>query len=154
MQFTFFHLMPYRPLDMTERHKHSAAWVVLPNTLYDPKKGAEEYLLKPISFSALELILKRIFIKRTLIRENRKLHTQNETLLRNIGIEDLIVTGFLTDQCIDHTVKDAADRGYYATCISDACMANTHARHAEALACFAGYCRMLTTDGFLETLNT
>src|SRR4029078_6930311 len=43
MQFTFFHLMPYRPLDMTERHKHRAAWVVLPNALYDPKKGADEY---------------------------------------------------------------------------------------------------------------
>ena len=43
MQFTFFHLMPYRPLDMTERHKHRAGWVVLPNRLYDPKKGAEEY---------------------------------------------------------------------------------------------------------------
>ena len=43
MQFTFFHLMPYRPLDMTERHKHRAAWVVLPNNLYDPKKGADEY---------------------------------------------------------------------------------------------------------------
>jgi alkanesulfonate monooxygenase SsuD/methylene tetrahydromethanopterin reductase-like flavin-dependent oxidoreductase (luciferase family) len=43
MQFTFFHLMPYRPLDMVERHKHRAAWVVLPNALYDPKKGADEY---------------------------------------------------------------------------------------------------------------
>jgi alkanesulfonate monooxygenase SsuD/methylene tetrahydromethanopterin reductase-like flavin-dependent oxidoreductase (luciferase family) len=43
MKFTFFHLMPYRPLDMTERHKHRAGWVVLPNALYDPKKGAEEY---------------------------------------------------------------------------------------------------------------
>ncbi len=39
MRFTFFHLMPYRPLDMAERHKHRAAWVVLPNTLYDPQKG-------------------------------------------------------------------------------------------------------------------
>jgi alkanesulfonate monooxygenase SsuD/methylene tetrahydromethanopterin reductase-like flavin-dependent oxidoreductase (luciferase family) len=43
MKFTFFHLMPYRPLDMVERHKHRAGWVVLPNALYDPKKGAEEY---------------------------------------------------------------------------------------------------------------
>jgi alkanesulfonate monooxygenase SsuD/methylene tetrahydromethanopterin reductase-like flavin-dependent oxidoreductase (luciferase family) len=43
MQFTFFHLMPYRPLDLAERHKHRAAWVVLPNNLYDPKKGADEY---------------------------------------------------------------------------------------------------------------
>src|SRR5215467_10567837 len=43
MRFTFFHLMPYRPMDMTERRKHRAAWVVLPNALYDPKKGADEY---------------------------------------------------------------------------------------------------------------
>src|SRR5690606_31144791 len=43
MQFTFFHLMPYRPLDMVERHKHRSGWVVLPNSLYDPKKGADEY---------------------------------------------------------------------------------------------------------------
>src|SRR3977135_602758 len=43
MQFTFFHLMPYRPLDMAERHKHRAAWVVLPNNLYDPKKDADAY---------------------------------------------------------------------------------------------------------------
>jgi len=43
MQFTFFHLMPYRPLDLAERAKHRAAWVVLPNALYDPVKGADEY---------------------------------------------------------------------------------------------------------------
>jgi alkanesulfonate monooxygenase SsuD/methylene tetrahydromethanopterin reductase-like flavin-dependent oxidoreductase (luciferase family) len=43
MKFTFFHLMPYRPLDMVERHKHRAGWVVLPNAHYDPVKGAEEY---------------------------------------------------------------------------------------------------------------
>jgi len=43
MKFAFFHLMPYRPLDFAERAKHRSAWVVLPNRLYDPKKGAEEY---------------------------------------------------------------------------------------------------------------
>ena len=43
MQIAFFHLMPYRPLDFAERAKHRSAWVVLPNALYDPKKGAEEY---------------------------------------------------------------------------------------------------------------
>ena len=33
-------------------------------------------------------------------------------LLRNMGFEDVFVVGFLTDQCIDHAVKDGADRGY------------------------------------------
>jgi nicotinamidase-related amidase len=78
--------------------------------------------------------------------------TNIDYLLRNIGIEELVVTGFLTDQCIDHTVKDAADRGYYPTLIRDACMANTRERHEAALTCFAGYCRMLTTAQFLEML--
>jgi alkanesulfonate monooxygenase SsuD/methylene tetrahydromethanopterin reductase-like flavin-dependent oxidoreductase (luciferase family) len=43
MQIAFFHLMPYRPLDFAERAKYRSAWVVLPNRLYDPKKGADEY---------------------------------------------------------------------------------------------------------------
>jgi alkanesulfonate monooxygenase SsuD/methylene tetrahydromethanopterin reductase-like flavin-dependent oxidoreductase (luciferase family) len=43
MFFTCFHLMPYRPLDLAERGKHRSAWVVLPNSLYDPVKGADEY---------------------------------------------------------------------------------------------------------------
>ncbi len=66
-------------------------------------------------------------------------------VLRNIGIEDVLVAGFLTDQCIDHTVKDGADRGFYVSCVHDSCMAETEARHAQALACFRGYCRMLST---------
>src|SRR6185312_14716251 len=43
MRFVCFTLMPYRPLDMAERHKYRSAWVVLPNELYDPEKGANEY---------------------------------------------------------------------------------------------------------------
>jgi nicotinamidase-related amidase len=76
--------------------------------------------------------------------------TPLDYLLRNLGTEDLFVVGFLTDQCIDHTVKDGADRGYYVTCVHDACAAESEARHAAALECFAGYCRMLTTAEVLE----
>jgi hypothetical protein len=43
MKLVSFHLMPYRPLDLAEAAKHRSAWVVLPNNLYDPVKGAEEY---------------------------------------------------------------------------------------------------------------
>jgi alkanesulfonate monooxygenase SsuD/methylene tetrahydromethanopterin reductase-like flavin-dependent oxidoreductase (luciferase family) len=43
MKMISFHLMPYRPLDFAEAGKHRSAWVVLPNSLYDPVKGAEEY---------------------------------------------------------------------------------------------------------------
>jgi alkanesulfonate monooxygenase SsuD/methylene tetrahydromethanopterin reductase-like flavin-dependent oxidoreductase (luciferase family) len=43
MKFVSFHLMPYRPLDFEEAAKHRSTWVVLPNKLYDPVKGADEY---------------------------------------------------------------------------------------------------------------
>ena len=43
MKLVSFHLMPYRPLDLAEAAKHRSPWVVLPNNLYDPIKGAEEY---------------------------------------------------------------------------------------------------------------
>jgi len=76
--------------------------------------------------------------------------TMLDYLLRNIGIEDVFVVGFLTDQCVDHAVKDGADRGYYMTCVPDACMAESEARHAMALECFQGYCRMLDTSAVLR----
>jgi alkanesulfonate monooxygenase SsuD/methylene tetrahydromethanopterin reductase-like flavin-dependent oxidoreductase (luciferase family) len=43
MKLVSFHLMPYRPLDLAEAAKHRSPWVVLPNRLYDPVTGAEEY---------------------------------------------------------------------------------------------------------------
>jgi nicotinamidase-related amidase len=76
--------------------------------------------------------------------------TTLDYLLRNIGIEDVFVVGCLTDQCIDHAVKDGADRGFYMTCVHDACAAETEARHEAALACFQGYCRMLSTEEVLR----
>lgn len=74
-------------------------------------------------------------------------------LLRNIGIETLVVTGFLTDQCVDHTVRDAADRGFYPVCIADACASHSQARHDSALEAFGGYCRTMTTSEMLREIG-
>jgi nicotinamidase-related amidase len=78
--------------------------------------------------------------------------TNLDYLLRNIGIETLVVAGFLTDQCVDHAIRDAADRGYYPLCISDACATHTKSRHDNALEAFGGYCRTLTTDEMLAEI--
>ena len=78
--------------------------------------------------------------------------TNFDYVLRNLGIDTLVVTGFLTDQCVDHTVKDGADRGYYVICPSDACTTDTPERHDAALTAFAGYCRITTTAALVEAL--
>ena len=70
----------------------------------------------------------------------------------NLGIRQLIVTGIMTDQCVDMTVRDAADRGYLVTCVSDACAAATPERHEGALAAFGGYCWIADTTTVVERL--
>ncbi len=79
--------------------------------------------------------------------------TNFDYLLRNMGIDSVLVTGFLTDQCVDITVRDGADRGYYMTCIADACATESQARHDNALAAFKGYCRTLTTEQVLRLIK-
>jgi Luciferase-like monooxygenase len=43
MKVFMFHLMPYAHLDMGYKDKYRAAWVVLPNSYFDPVKGHELY---------------------------------------------------------------------------------------------------------------
>jgi nicotinamidase-related amidase len=74
-------------------------------------------------------------------------------LLRNIGIETLVVTGFLTDQCVDHAVRDAADRGFYPICVTDGCATLSRERHDSAIELFKGYCRRMTTAETLAWID-
>jgi len=82
--------------------------------------------------------------------------TNIDYLLKNLGIRYLIVVGIMTDQCVDMAVRDAADRGYLVTCVSDACATASPERHDTALRAFGGYCWVADTDtvvGLLEGLG-
>lgn len=71
--------------------------------------------------------------------------TNIDYVLKNLGIRNLVVCGVLTDQCVDMTVRDGADRGYLVTCVADACAAPTPERHNGALKAFGGYCWVTDT---------
>ena len=43
MKVMSFHLMPYAELDLSMKEKYSSAWVMLPNTYFDPKVGHRLY---------------------------------------------------------------------------------------------------------------
>ncbi|MBD2837813.1 cysteine hydrolase [Pseudomonas sp. JM0905a] len=79
--------------------------------------------------------------------------TNLDYVLRNLGVEAVVVVGVLTDQCIDMAVRDGADRGYFMVCVSDACASYTEARHENALAAFGGYCRTSTTARMAAELS-
>lgn len=75
--------------------------------------------------------------------------TNLDYVLRNLGIESVVVAGFVTDQCVDMAIRDGADRGYHMVCATDACAAYTDERHAAALRAFGGYCRLQPVDEVL-----
>lgn len=79
--------------------------------------------------------------------------TNIDYILRNLGVRCLIVTGVVTDQCVDMAVRDGADRGYLVTCVSDACATYTEARHQAALRAFSGYCWTAETAAVVARLE-
>ena len=79
--------------------------------------------------------------------------TNCEYVLRNLGIEYLVVMGILTDQCVESAVRDGCDRGFLMTLVDDACATHSEQRHREAVHGFRGYCRVRTTGELLEELD-
>lgn len=43
-----------------------------------------------------------------------------DVMLRNLAITDVVVVGVWTNMAVEHTARDAADRGYRVTVVSDA----------------------------------
>jgi ureidoacrylate peracid hydrolase len=43
-----------------------------------------------------------------------------DNMLRNLGVETLLVVGAWTNMAVEHTVRDAADHGYRVTLVEDA----------------------------------
>ncbi len=56
-----------------------------------------------------------------------------DQILRNMHIDRLWVTGIVTEGCVELTARDAADRGFYVTLVSDACGSSTRIAHDDAL---------------------
>jgi biuret amidohydrolase len=79
--------------------------------------------------------------------------TNIDYVLRNLGVRSLIVSGCLTDQCVDMAVRDAADKGYLVNLPEDACATYSAERHAAALRAFGGYCRVTDTNDAIARLE-
>ncbi len=69
--------------------------------------------------------------------------TNIDYVLRALEVEQLIVCGLLTDQCVESAVRDACDLGYLVTVPQDACATMSRERHDRSLAMYGGYCRVV-----------
>jgi len=79
--------------------------------------------------------------------------TAIDQILRNLGIDTLLMTGVVTNYCVETAVRDAGDRGYNVVMIEDACAAMSEAHHRFACEILDGiYCKVKTTDEVLAEL--
>ena len=76
------------------------------------------------------------------------------TLLRFMGIETVVVTGIVTDQCVASTVRGLADDGFKVICVEDCCAAGSEELHnAELKIMNMIYCDVLSTDDTIELIK-
>lgn len=59
--------------------------------------------------------------------------TPIDQILRNMGRDRVWTAGCVTEGCVELTTRDAADRGYYTTIVTDCCASSTHAAHDDAV---------------------
>ena len=79
--------------------------------------------------------------------------TNASYILRNLGVEQLVVVGGLTDQCVESAVRDACDEGFLVTLVTDACVTHSAERHANSLEAVKGYCRRRTAAEVVAELS-
>ena len=79
--------------------------------------------------------------------------THIDYLLRNLGVKQLVLSGLVTDQCVESAIRDACDLGYLVTQVTDACATYSDERHDNSLGAIKGYCRQVTTDALIAEIG-
>ena len=111
-----------------------------------PKGSWDAQVLSEIAPQGDEIVLPKT-------SSNVFVSTNIDYLLRNMGKRQLVISGFITDQCVSSAVRDACDIGYLVTLVTDACASYAPERHERALGELKGYCRQVTTEALCAELD-
>ncbi|MGG6313085.1 cysteine hydrolase [Paenibacillus macerans] len=80
--------------------------------------------------------------------------TQLDTLLRGLGIENIIVTGVWTNMAVEHTCRDGADFGYNVTIATDGTATiNEEWQRAALDYAMNNIATKMTTEEIIESLG-
>ena len=80
--------------------------------------------------------------------------TNLRLILHSMGIDNLVVAGIFTDQCISSTVRSLADESFNVVVVDDCCAAATMALHTHELEVINMiYCHVVQLDEVLSLIN-
>ena len=69
------------------------------------------------------------------------------------GVTQLVVTGIVTNQCVESAVRDAADRGFLVTLVEDAVATHTEEDHRQSLKNMKGFSRIVSHDKVVQEME-
>jgi nicotinamidase-related amidase len=75
-------------------------------------------------------------------------------VLRNVGIETLLMVGVMTSGCVESAARDAKDLGYHVIVVEDACATWTHDMHVASIRVMSEvFAKIKATDDVLAALT-
>lgn len=76
-----------------------------------------------------------------------------DSVLRNMGIDSLVIIGVATNACVESTARDAADVGYRCVLVDDACVCYDGAFHEMTMRSFSRvFGRVAQTESVLQEI--
>ncbi len=80
--------------------------------------------------------------------------TNLRLMLHNMGVQNVVVAGIFTDQCVSSSVRSLADESFNVVVAEDACAAATEELHRHELTIINNiYCQVLSTAEVLQVLE-
>ncbi|MEW8026245.1 MAG: isochorismatase family cysteine hydrolase [Candidatus Thiodiazotropha sp.] len=122
------------------------------------KKPGWNYLLLPLNTEDSQIVPElspatgEIVVSKT--TDSALTGTNLRLVLHNMGIENVIMGGIFTDQCVSSTVRSLADESFNVVVVEDCCAAGTdnlHYRELEIINMI--YCHVISSQELIEIMN-
>ncbi|MBI3090733.1 MAG: cysteine hydrolase [Candidatus Tectomicrobia bacterium] len=128
------------------RDRREVIWHRRQRQLVPPRDSSEFDIIEPLQPRGDEIVIAKT-------SSGAFNSSPLDQILRNLRIETLIVTGVVTNFCVETTVRDAGDRGFNVVLVDDGCAARNEADHRYALRILEhAYCKVKTTAQVLEQI--